>query len=285
MKNLSCSSSKSLNKIFLQNTNRQSRQSRQSHSNSFHKTHFDDIEFNSKKLLDKFYYKNPEFLNDSNIRKQINILLTNVNNIKSKDDKLPKLTFLEDNNKNNNYLSKIKKKYIETDANEFLPKIKTNRKSRNNNKNNSKNNVKINKSVDYAYKSIFPNEHLYKEKIKIVDNKLNLVYCQNELQYKYIMEKQKKLKGANIIEKESEQIKERVDNIKTKVKFMKNVIDYSYPSFLLAKIQIWKKNLEKIKGGEKLLPQEEQKNEIKNKNIKVTNYLKKNFKVYRLKVE
>ena len=285
MKNLSCSSSKSLNKIFLQNTNRQSRQSRQSHSNSFHKTHFDDIEFNSKKLLDKFYYKNPEFLNDSNIRKQINILLTNVNNIKSKDDKLPKLTFLEDNNKNNNYLRKKKKKYIETDANEFLPKIKTNRKSRNNNKNNSKNNIKINKSVDYAYKSIFPNEHLYKEKIKIVDNKLNLVYCQNELQYKYIMEKQKKLKGANIIEKESEQIKERVDNIKTKVKFMKNVIDYSYPSFLLAKIQIWKKNLEKIKGGEKLLPQEEQKNEIKNKNIKVTNYLKKNFKVYRLKVE
>ena len=284
MKNLSCSSSKSLNKIFLQNTNRQSRQSRQSHSNSFHKTHLDDIEFNSKKLLDKFYYKNPEFLNDSNIRKQINILLTNVNNIKSKDDKLPKLTFLEDNNKNNNYLSKIKKKYIETDAKEFLPKIKPNRKSRNNN-NNSKNNIKINKSVDYAYKSIFPNEHLYKEKTKIVDNKLNLVYCQNELQYKYIMEKQKKLKGANIIEKESEQIKERVDNIKTKVKFMKNVIDYSYPSFLLAKIQIWKKNLEKIKGGEKLLPQEEQKNEIKNKNIKVTNYLKKNFKVYRLKVE
>ena len=264
MKNLSCSSSKSLNKIFLQNTNRQSRQSRQSHSNSFHKTHFDDIEFNSKKLLDKFYYKNPEFLNDSNIRKQINILLTNVNNIKSKDDKLPKLTFLEE--KKNNYLSKIKKKYIETDANEFLPKIKTNRKSRNNNNNNSKNNIKINKSVDYAYKSIFPNEHLYKEKTKIVDNKLNLVYCQNELQYKYIMEKQKKLKGANIIEKESEQIKERVDNIKTKVKFMKNVIDYSYPSFLLAKIQIWKKNLEKIKGGEKLLPQEEQKNEIKNKN-------------------
>ena len=285
MKNLSCSSSKSLNKIFLQNTNRQSRQSRQSHSNSFHKTHLDDIEFNSKKLLDKFYYKNPEFLNDSNIRKQINILLTNVNNIKSKEDKLPKLTFLEDNNKNNNYLSKIKKKYIETDAKEFLPKIKTNRKSRNNNNNNSKNNIKINKSVDYAYKSIFPNEHLYKEKTKFVDNKLNLVYCQNEMQYKYIMEKQKKLKGANIIEKESEQIKERVDNIKTKVKFMKNVIDYSYPSFLLAKIQIWKKNLEKIKGGEKLLPQEEQKNEIKNKNIKVTNYLKKNFKVYRLKVE
>ena len=274
------SSSKSLNKIFLQNTKSQSRQS---HSNSFRKTNLDNTELNPKKLLDKFYYKYPEFLNDSNIKKQINILLTNVNNKKNKDDKLPKITFIEDNN--DSYLDKIKQKYIEKDAKEFLPKIKANRKSRNNNKNNPTNNKKINKSVDYAYKSIFPNEHLFKEKTKYVDNKLNLVYCQNELQYKYIMEKRKKLKGANIIEKESEQIKERVDNIKTKVKFMKSVIDYSYPSFLLAKIQIWKKNLEQIKGEEKLLPQEEQKNELKNKNIKVTNYLKKNFKVYRIKVE
>ena len=100
------------------------------------------------------------------------------------------------------------------------------------------------------------------------------------------MEKRKKLKGTNmIIEEESEKIQKRLSNIKTKVKFMKNIIDYSYPSFLLAKIKIWKKNLSEIKGGEKLLPQEEQKNEIKNKNIYMTNYLKKNFKVYPLKVE
>ena len=89
MKNLSCSSSKSLNKIFLQKANSQSGQSQ---SDSFHKTNLGNIGLNSKKLLDKFYFKNPQFLNDSNIQKQINILLTRVNNKKNKDDNLPKLT-------------------------------------------------------------------------------------------------------------------------------------------------------------------------------------------------
>ena len=280
MKNLSCSSSKSLNKIFLQKANSQSGQSQ---SDSFHKTNLGNIGLNSKKLLDKFYFKNPQFLNDSNIQKQINILLTRVNNKKNKDDNLPKLTLTENNARN--YLNNIKKKYVEKEGKEFLPKIKTNRKSRYYINNISNNECKTNKSVDYTYKNIFPNDHLFKEKYKCFDNKLNLVYCQNESQYKFIMEKRKKLKGANIIEEESEKIKERMDNIKTKVKFMKNVIDYSYPSFLLAKIQIWKRNLDEIKGREKLLPQDELKNLLKNKNIKVTNYLKKNFKVYRLKVE
>ena len=45
------------------------------------------------------------------------------------------------------------------------------------------------------------------------------------------------------------------------------------------------KKLDEIKGEEKLLPLEEQKNQIKNKNIEITNYMKKNFKVYPLKVE
>ena len=79
------------------------------------------------------------------------------------------------------------------------------------------------------------------------------------------MAKRKKLKGMNMIkEEDADKIKHRVNNIKTKIKFMKDVIDYSYPSFLLTKIQIWKKNLAEIKGEEKLLPQEEQKNQIKN---------------------
>ena len=100
------------------------------------------------------------------------------------------------------------------------------------------------------------------------------------------MAKRKKLKGTDMFkEQDSDKIKHRVNTIKTKIKFMKNVIDYSYPDFMLYKIKIWKKNLDEIKGGEKLLPQEEQKNQIKNKNIEITNYIKKNFKVYPLKVE
>ena len=283
MKCISYSSSKSLNKLSLPKTNCNSNQS---HTLSFLKLKILNTDSDLKKSRYRFYYKNPQFLNDSNIKKQINILLTNVTNNKNKEE-LPKIIF--DKNDEVNEINEIKNKYLKTEENEILPKIRIHKRKGFNISNisndNSKSSYNINKSVDYTYKSIFPNDNLFKGKTKYIDNKLNLIYCQNESQYKYIMEKRKKVKGANIIEEESEKINNRLNNIKTKVKFMKNVIDYSYPSFLLAKVQIWKKNMAKIKGEEKLLPQEKQKNQIKNRNIIMTNYLKKNFKVYPIKVE
>ena len=282
MKNLSCSSSKSLNKIFLQMANSQSGQSQ---SDSFHKTNLGNIGLNSKKLLDKFYYKNPQFLNDINIQKQINILLTNINHNNKNNfyEKLPKLNI---ENNNNNRFNNKENNYNKKDNNK-LPKLKTSiRNYLNTTTNNISNKTNNDKSVDYSYKSIFPSYPLFKEKFNLIDNKLNLIYCQDESQYKYYMNKRRKLKGTNmIIEEDAEKIKEKVSNIKEKVKFMKNVMDYSYPNFLLAKIKIWKQNLKEIKGEEKLLPEEEQKFQIKNKNNIMTNYLKKNIKVYPLKVE
>ena len=279
MKCLSCSSSKSFNKLIFPKTKSPSR------THSFLKLKLNDIELNSKKIRNKFYYKNPQFFNNSNIQKQINILLTSVSN-KKVNDKLPKLTF-DENNKSQD----MKKEYLNTTNNkkeidDEFPKLKI--PGMNKSKNiNDKTNKKLNKSVDYTYKSIFPNYSLFKEKVEFIDNKYNLLYSQNESQFKFIMEKRKKLKGIyTIIEEDSKKIKEQMNNIKTKVSFMKNVIDYSYPNFLLAKIKIWKKNLVQIKERERLLlPQEEQKNQIKNKNIFVTNYLKKNVKVYKIKVE
>ena len=95
------------------------------------------------------------------------------------------------------------------------------------------------------------------------------------------MEKRKKLKGkGRIIEEDSEKIKGQIDAIKAKVKFMKNVIDYSYPNFFLSKIQIYKQNLIERK---KEVNEEQYLMKYKNNNI--TNYLKKNFKVYPLKIE
>ena len=283
MKCISYSSSKSINKLSLPKTNCNSNQS---HTLSFLKLKIFNTDSDLKKSRYRFYYKNPQFLNDSNIKKQINILLTNVTNNKNKEE-LPKIIF--DKNDEVNEINEIKNKYLKTEENEILPKIRIHKRKGFNISNisndNSKSSYNINKSVDYTYKSIFPNDNLFKGKTKYIDNKLNLIYCQNESQYKYIMEKRKKLKGTNVIEEESEKINNRLNNIKTKVKFMKNVIDYSYPSFLLAKVQIWKKNMAKIKGEEKLLPQEKQKNQIKNRNIIMTNYLKKNFKVYPIKVE
>jgi hypothetical protein len=122
MKCLSCSSSKSCNKLFLPKA------SSQSVTNSFQKLHLDDVELNSKNSKNKFYYKNPEFLNESNIKKQINILLTNVTN-KNSNNKLPKIS-LDDGNKS----CDIKKHYLKTDNNNIkcideLPKIKIGKKS------------------------------------------------------------------------------------------------------------------------------------------------------------
>ena len=276
MKCFCSSSSKSFDKLVLPKTNYQSHQ-----SNTYSFLKLKSKEINTKKSENRFYYKNPQFLNDSNIKKQISILLTNVNNSKS-TKKLPKLIFDESNNIND--LDKVKMNYyIKTSENE-LPKIKS---SRRNIFDNSKTNNNLNKSFDYEYKSIFPNDALFRKKNKkYINNKLNIIYCQNEEQYKFIMEKRNRIKeSSKKIEEESEKINKRMNNIKTKVKFMKNVIDYSYPSFLLAKIQIWNKNKYVFKTGEKLLPREEQKCQQKNKNIIMTNYLKKNFKVYPLKVE
>ena len=275
---LSCSSSKSFNKLILPKTKTPS------HTHSFLKLKLNDIELNSKKKDNRFYYKNPQFLNNSNIQKQINILLTSASNKKA-NNKLPKL-ILEEINKSQN----IKKEYLDINTNKGkidddplklkIPRIN----SLNNNNDNS--NKNLNKSVDYTYKSIFHNYPLFKEKIDFIDNKLNLLYCQNESQYKFIMEKRKKIKGMSmIIEEDFKKTKEKVNNIKTKVTFMKNVIDYSYPNFLLAKIKIWKRNLAEIKARERSLPQKEQKNQVKNKNIFMANYLKKNVKVYPLKSE
>ena len=41
-------------------------------------------------------------------------------------------------------------------------------------------------------------------------------------------------------EEDTEKVKEKVSDIKNKITFMKSIMDYSYPSFLLAKIKIWK---------------------------------------------
>ena len=121
MKCLSCSSSKSFNKLFLPKTKSPSV------TNSFQKLHLDDVELNSKKSKNKFYYKNPEFLNESNINKQINILLTNITN-KNSNNKLPKIS-LDDDNK----ICDIKNRYLKTNNNikciDELPKIKTEKKS------------------------------------------------------------------------------------------------------------------------------------------------------------
>ena len=243
----------------------------------------------------RYYYKKPEFYNASNIQKQINFLLTNIKNkdklltIKNEPittlKKIPKLNSYDGYQKIN--LTKLKN--TKTIDNYDLP-------SNGLNKNkikfpkisiipSSSNELKQkNNNLDYLYRSIFSKSILFRPKPHYIDNKLNLVYSENESQYKLLMEKRSKIMNEKGIflrfDSDSEKIKERVNDIKTKIKFMKNIMDYSYPNFMLTKIKVWGKELQKNKTEEKLTPFEEQKNIIKNRNILRTNYFQKNFKVF-----
>ena len=90
-----------------------------------------------------------------------------------------------------------------------------------------------------------------------------------------------------ILERDSEKIKRQVDDIKTKITFMKNIMDYSYPSFMLTKLKSWEKNLgnnKKPKYDERLTPLEEQKLLILKKNNLRNNYLKKNIGIFPIKI-
>ena len=258
----------------------------------------------------RYYYKNPQFLNSLNIQNQINILKTNINNNNSFNTlknhstnslkKLPKLKSLINLD---NYLNLEQENSLRTSCNS-----PTNNKNKNNNninrfknmsKSSSKNGINyINnysydanqkrKEANYVYKNIFPNSPLFKEKIKFIDNKFNLVYCQNEEQYKFIMEKRNKLmknKGTILkFEEDSEKIKGQVEDIKTKIKFMKNIMDYSYPGFMLTKIKSWGKNLSSQKIEEKKTPIDILNSQIKRRNILRSNYLKQNINIYRFKI-
>ena len=229
------------------------------------------------------------------LQKQIDFLVTNIKNkdkfltIKNEpisfSKKIPKLNSFDGFKKRN--FTELKK--IKTIDNYDLP-------SKGFNKNNTKfpkisiipsssNDLKQkNNNLDYLYRSIFYKSILFRPKPRYIDNRLNLVYSENESQYKLLMEKRSKVMNEKGIflrfDEDSEKIKERVNVIKTKIKFMKNIMDYSYPSFMLTKIKVWGKELQKNKTEEKLTPFEEQKNLIKNRNILRTNYLQKNLKVF-----
>ena len=261
----------------------------------------------------RYYYKNPQFLNSSNIKKQINILMTNINNNSPYNDiikhestnsikKLPKIKSLNNLDDNSNIESiDIKSRKESYDS----PLINGNKKKENiklfPNISTSSSKIKVKylknissdfnpkNDINYIYKSIFSNSALFKEKKRYIDNKLNIVYCQNEAQYKFIMEKRNKLlknKGAVVLkyEEDSEKIKGQVDEIKTKIKFMKNIMDYSYPGFMLTKIQTLGKKLSNKKNNVNLSPIEKQNFQIKKRNILRMNYLKQNFKVFPLKI-
>ena len=95
----------------------------------------------------------------------------------------------------------------------------------------------------YLYKKIF----YYcdkKKKIrteKVLDNKLNIIYSENELQYQQNMNKLNeiyKLLGKNkVYDIEPSKNESKVKNLQKRLEFIKRVVDYTYPDMVLTKIR------------------------------------------------
>jgi hypothetical protein len=95
----------------------------------------------------------------------------------------------------------------------------------------------------YLYKKIF----YYSDKKKTIrtekelDNKLNIIYSENEHQYQKNLNKlnqiYKTLGKKKIYNIEPSQSENKVKNLQKRVEFMKRVVDYTYPDMVLTKIK------------------------------------------------
>ena len=111
---------------------------------------------------------------------------------------------------------------------------------------------KISKDL-YLYKKIF--YYSDKKKIKSVnklDNKLNIIYSEDENQYRQKIKKlnsiYKALGKKKVYNIELNQSENKVKSLQKKVDFMKKIVDYAYPDMVLAKIKehdkaIFEKNI------------------------------------------
>ena len=237
---------------------------------------------NYKKQINyRYYFKNPQFLNNDSMKNQLDILVTNINYNQN----------ISNINKLSNSLKQFPKlKTINNSLNIHSRKSSFDSLITDKSNNNYNSIIQKEENTDYIYKRIFPNSRLFKEKVRVIDNKLNIIYSQNEKQYKILLQKRNNsLKKGNImiLERDSDKIKGQVEDIKTKIKFMKNIMDYSYPSLMLTKLKSWEKNVinyKKPKYDEKLTPFEEQKKLILKKNNIRSNYLKKNIDIIPIKI-
>lgn len=140
---------------------------------------------------------------------------------------------------------------------------------------------KLKENDDYFYKIVFRSKPLFKSEQKmIIDNKFNMIYAENETQYKNIIEKHynklfsegKKIKSKNV----APSIKLKLNEAKNRIQFMKGIMDYSYPGFVLSKIKNMQKKLNEHKKQAKYLNCLNGM-EIRNKEQKERNQFRKEY--------
>ena len=177
------------------------------------------------------------------------------------------------NNPSTKYL-KNKIKYI---------KLQKNKKSHDI---NFKNNLLLKKGFeDYLYGKIFVER--FKNREKLMNNRLNLIYSENIEQYQKLYSKRitnKKLVNENLFdatERENNLIG-KVNYVKNTINFIKGVVDYSFPEVILYKINIESKNIRELQDKRSdsfRIPFEREDYLLKKLNKKKTEKLSKSFSI------
>ena len=119
--------------------------------------------------------------------------------------------------------------------------------------------------INFLYNQIFPKFFTdHKNKYNVVDNKLNIFYAENDDQFNAnLIRKNKKLRKRGKREKKliisGNYVKDKLQEIKRKIGFVKGISDYSIPSIILQKVKYNSKKLQLFKKKKKkfLLPYEE----------------------------
>ena len=151
---------------------------------------------------------------------------------------------------------------------------------------NFKNNLLLKKGFeDYLYGKIFVER--FKNREKLMNNRLNLIYSENIEQYQKLYSKRitnKKLVNENLFdatERENNLIG-KVNYVKNKINFIKGVIDYSFPEVILYKINIESKNIRELQDKRSdsfRIPFEREDYLLKKLNKKKTEKLSKSFSI------
>ena len=182
------------------------------------------------------------------------------------------------NNKNNNKNDKKLIKSIRTCNDDKNILINKNNNKQENNKTVSKDH--------YLYKKIF----FYCDRKKIIksksslDNKLNIIYAENEKQYQQNLVKLNEIYrriGKNqIFTLEPSQSQNKIKALKKRVEFMKRIVDYTYPDMVLTKIKEQESKLnERNKNLTSIVTSKINRNNYVRFNSELSFGLKKSFKI------
>ena len=106
--------------------------------------------------------------------------------------------------------------------------------------------------IKEKYKEIFKDQDkLFKPKKKEINNKYNLIFSESENEFRYRIEKINKFKLKRglltthdlNLDKIANKENKKVDSVMEKIKYMKSIIDYSYPIIISKKNKIQSNNI------------------------------------------